>query len=177
VRLRKSFLLWASAFAMLSGSISAQSGDLGRIDFPTSGSAEAQKHFLRGALLLQAELAACHATALSFAATDWARIVALYDELLAVQDTPVVALNRAVAIAMADGPAAGLPLLDQLAGDPALSSSHRVWAVRADLHRRAGQTAAALADYDRALELVSNQAERRYLADARRLAEERAAPY
>jgi RNA polymerase sigma-70 factor (ECF subfamily) len=78
---------------------------------------------------------------------------------------------------MADGPAAGLPLLDQLAGDPALSSSHRVWAVRADLHRRAGQTAAALADYDRALELVSNQAERRYLADARRLAEERAAPY
>ena len=131
----------------------------------------------RGALLLQAELAACHATALSFAATDWARIVALYDELLAVQDTPVVALNRAVAIAMADGPAAGLPLLDQLAGDPALSSSHRVWAVRADLHRRAGQTAAALADYDRALELVSNQAERRYLADARRLAEERAAPY
>jgi RNA polymerase sigma factor (sigma-70 family) len=131
----------------------------------------------RGALLLQAELAACHATAPSFGATGWARIVALYDELLAVQDTPVVALNRAVAVAMADGPAAGLPLLDQLAGDPALRGSHRVWAVRADLHRRAGQTAAALADYDRALELVSNQAERRYLADARRLAEERAASY
>jgi RNA polymerase sigma factor (sigma-70 family) len=131
----------------------------------------------RGALLLQAELAACHATAPSFAATDWTGIVALYDELLAVQDTPVVALNRAVAVAMADGPAAGLPLLDQLTRDPALSASHRVWAVRADLHRRAGQTAAALADYDRALELVSNQAERRYLADARRLAEQRGAPY
>ncbi len=116
------------------------------------------------------------ATAPSFAATDWAAIVALYDELLAIQDTPVVALNRAVAVAMADGPAAGLPLLDQLTGDPALSTSHRVWAVRADLHQRVGDTAAALADYDRALELVSNQAERRYLADARRLAKEPAMP-
>ncbi len=127
------------------------------------------------ALLLQAELAACHATAASFAATDWAAIVTLYDELLAIQDTPVVALNRAVAVAMADGPAAGLPLLDRLVEDPALRGSHRAWAVRADLHHRAGHTAAALADYDRALELVSNQAERRYLTDARRLAMERAA--
>jgi RNA polymerase sigma factor (sigma-70 family) len=123
----------------------------------------------RGALLLQAELAACHATAASFDVTDWARMVALYDELLAAQDTPVVALNRAVAVAMADGPAAGLPLLNQLVEDPALCGSHRVWAVRADLYRRAGDTVAALADYDRALELVSNQAERRYLAQARHL--------
>jgi RNA polymerase sigma factor (sigma-70 family) len=117
----------------------------------------------RGPLLLQAELAACHATAPTFAATDWPGIVALYDELLAAQDTPVVALNRAVAVAMADGPAAGLALLNRLVEDPALHGSHRVWAVRADLHQRAGDTAAALADYDRALELVSNQAERRYL--------------
>jgi RNA polymerase sigma-70 factor (ECF subfamily) len=129
----------------------------------------------RGALLLQAELAACHATAPSFAATDWAAIVALYDELLAIQDTPVVALNRAVAVAMADGPAAGLLLLDRLVEDPALRGTHRVWAVRADLHHRADHTAAALADYDQALELVSNQAERRYLIDARRLAKQRAA--
>jgi RNA polymerase sigma factor (sigma-70 family) len=117
----------------------------------------------RGPLLLQAELAACHATAATFAATDWPGIVALYDELLAAQDTPVVALNRAVAVAMADGPAAGLALLNRLVEDPALRGSHRVWAVRADLHQRAGEEAAALADYDRALELVSNQAERRYL--------------
>jgi RNA polymerase sigma factor (sigma-70 family) len=130
----------------------------------------------RGALLLQAELAACHAMAPSFAATDWAAIVALYDELLAVQGTPVVALNRAVAVAMADGPAAGLPLLNQLVVDPALRGSHRVWAVRADLHRRVGDAAAALADYDRALELVSNQAERRYLAAARRTAQQRPDP-
>jgi RNA polymerase sigma factor (sigma-70 family) len=129
----------------------------------------------RGALLLQAELAACHATAPSFAATDWSRIVALYDELLAAQDTPVVALNRAVAVAMADGPAAGLSLLNRLVEDPALRGAHRVWAVRGDLHHRVGATAAALADYDRALGLVSNQAERRYLAGARRLAHEQAA--
>jgi RNA polymerase sigma factor (sigma-70 family) len=130
----------------------------------------------RGPLLLQAELAACHATAPSFAATDWAAIVALYDELLDVQDTPVVALNRAVAVAMAYGPAAALPALDQLAGDPVLAGSHRVWAVRADVNRRAGWPAAALADYDRALELVTNQGERRYLTHARRETEEAAMP-
>jgi RNA polymerase sigma factor (sigma-70 family) len=124
-----------------------------------------------GPLLLQAELAACHATAPSFAATDWAAIVTLYDELLAVQDTPVVALNRAVAVAMAAGPAAALPALDELSGHPVLAGSHRVWAVRADVNRRAGRVAAALADYDRALELVGNQAERRYLTQARRQVE------
>jgi len=121
----------------------------------------------RGPLLLQAELAACHATAPSFPETDWAAIVARYDELLLLQDTPVVALNRAVAVAMADGPAAALPLLDELAGAAALRDGHRVWAVRADLHRRLGQAGAALADYDRALALVSNEAERRYLTAAR----------
>jgi len=125
----------------------------------------------RGPLLLQAELAACHATAPSFAATDWGAMVALYDELLAVQDTPVVALNRAVAVAMAAGPEAALPALDELARHPVLAGSHRVWAVRADVNRRAGRTAAALADYDRALELVKNQAERRYLVQARQQAE------
>jgi RNA polymerase sigma-70 factor, ECF subfamily len=121
----------------------------------------------RGPLLLQAELAACHATAPSSDATDWAAIVAPYDELLAVEDSPVVALNRAVAVAMASGPAAALPLLDDLASDPALARSHRIWAVRADLHRRLGHISAALDDYQRALELVRNDVERRYLAGAR----------
>jgi RNA polymerase sigma factor (sigma-70 family) len=130
---------------------------------------------VRRPLLVQAELAACHATAPAFAATDWAAVVALYDELLAIDDTPVVALNRAVAVAMAAGPAAALPLLDQLTGDPALGRSHRVWAVRADLHHRAGDPAAAIADFDRALDLVQNQAERRYLSDARRRAQDGAA--
>ena len=126
----------------------------------------------RGPLLLQAELAACHANARSFDATDWAAILALYDELLVIQDTPVVALNRAVAVAMTAGPTAALPVLDELAGEPALRGSHRVWAVRAEVNRRAGNTAVALADYDRALELVTNQPERRYLVQARRQAGE-----
>jgi RNA polymerase sigma-70 factor, ECF subfamily len=121
----------------------------------------------RGPLLLQAELAACHATAASFLSTDWAAIVALYDELLQLQDTPVVALNRAVAVAMATGPDAALPALDELVCDPALAGSHRVWAVRADVNRRAGHTAAAVADYDRALDLARNDAERQYLVGAR----------
>lgn len=128
----------------------------------------------RGPLLLQAELAACHATAPTFDATDWPAIVALYDELTTLQDTPVVALNRAAAIAMRDGPAAGIAELGSLVSDPALSTSHRVWAVRADLHRRLADNAAAIADYDHALQLVSNDAEGRYLAAARcRLTQER----
>jgi RNA polymerase sigma-70 factor (ECF subfamily) len=120
----------------------------------------------RGPLVLQAELAACHATAPSPEATDWAAIVALYDELLGIDESPVVALNRAVAVAMATGPATALPLLDELATDTALARSHRVWAIRADLHRRLGHTSAALSDYARALELVRNDVERRHLADA-----------
>jgi len=117
-------------------------------------------------MVLQAELAACHATAPSAEATDWAAIVALYDELLGIEESPVVALNRAVAVAMATGPATALPLLDGLATDPALARSHRVWAIRADLHRRLGHTSAALSDYARALELVHNDVERRHLAGA-----------
>jgi len=124
----------------------------------------------RSALLLEAELAACHATASSFAATDWNAIVDLYDELAAMQDSPVVALNRAVAVAMAAGPEAALPLLDQLTADPSLRDSHRVWAVRADLHRRAGHAEAAMADYDVAIDLVGNQAERNHLEECRRRA-------
>jgi len=121
-----------------------------------------------GPLLLQAELAACHSTSASFDATDWHAIVAIYDRLQHVQDTPVVAMNRAVAVAMRDGPGTALPLLDRLATDPALAGSHRVWAVRADLYRRLGDRAAASADYERALKLVTNHAERRYIEAALR---------
>jgi len=142
--------------------------DRGLIRDGTMALGRAQEFGARGPLLLQAELAACHATAPTFAETDWPAIVALYDELITLQNTAVVALNRAVAVAMAAGPAAALPLLGELAHDPALRGSHRVWSVRADLHRRLGDTAAALADYDRALGLVSNEVERQYLADARR---------
>jgi RNA polymerase sigma factor (sigma-70 family) len=131
----------------------------------------------RSALLLQAQLAACHATASSFAATDWKAIVKLYEELTSMQASPVVALNRAVAVAMADGPEAALPLLDQLADDPSLRDSHRVWAVRADLHQRAGHAEAAIADYDVAIGLADNQAERRYLEESRSRAARACAEY
>ncbi len=121
-----------------------------------------------GPLLLQARIAACHATAPSFAGTDWATIVACYDELLAQAPGPVVALNRAVAVAYAAGPDQALPLLDELVTDPALARSHRAWAVRADLRGRTGDRTGAVEDYDRALALVDNDVERRYLTDARR---------
>jgi len=126
-----------------------------------------------GSLLLQAELAACHSTAATFEATDWDAIVTIYDRLKRVADTPVVAMNRAVALAMRDGPGAALPLLNKLADDRTLRDSHRVWAVRADLHRRLGDRAAAAADYERALKLVTNRAERRYLEAALRRESER----
>jgi RNA polymerase sigma factor (sigma-70 family) len=119
------------------------------------------------ALLLQAELAACHATAPTFEATDWQVIVELYDQLMAFDATPVVELNRAVAVAMRDGAAAALPILNRLTDHPDLARSHRVWAVRAELHRRLHDDIHADQDYQRALELVGNETERDYLIRGR----------
>jgi RNA polymerase sigma-70 factor, ECF subfamily len=118
-------------------------------------------------LLIQAELAACHATPPAFEDTDWPRIVELYDELMSVDPTPVVELNRAVAVGMRDGPAAALPLVDRLAEHSALAPFHRVWAVRAELHRRLNMFRRADDDYRRALQLVTNDVERAYLVEAR----------
>jgi RNA polymerase sigma-70 factor, ECF subfamily len=125
-----------------------------------------------GRLGIQARMAGYHATAPCFADTDWAGIVGCYDVLLDREPSAVLALNRGVAVAMADGPAAALPLLDALVTDPALARSHRVWSVRADLLRRLGERQGAAEDYDRALALVDNDVERRYLADARANLEE-----
>ncbi len=118
-------------------------------------------------LLIEAELAESHATATKFEDTDWCGIVKLYDELMTIECTPVIELNRAVAVAMRDGPAAALPILDRLAEDPALARSHRVWAVRADMQRRLNHVSHAADDYRRALDLVTNEAERAYLMQAR----------
>jgi len=118
-------------------------------------------------LLIEAELAACHAAAATFEDTDWQMIVDLYDQLMALDATPVVELNRAIAVAMRDGPAAALPTLDRLTGHPSLAKSHRVWAVRADLHRRLHDISSADEDYQRALQLVGNDVERAYLRRAR----------
>jgi RNA polymerase sigma-70 factor (ECF subfamily) len=115
--------------------------------------------------LLQALVAAEHAIAPSAAETDWARIVARYDELLALADSPVVRLNRAVAVGEADGPLAGLAALEGL-GDGELPG-HRLPAARADLLARAGRTAEALRAYDAAIERCANEAERAHLEERR----------
>ena len=122
-----------------------------------------------GHYTLQAAIAAVHGRALSAAATDWKEIVRLYDLLLEVMPSPVVELNRAVALGMAYGPEAGLSLVDGLLDDGGLSQYHLAHAARADLCRRLGRTAGARASYQRALALAQQEAERRYLE--RRLAE------
>jgi RNA polymerase sigma-70 factor (ECF subfamily) len=122
-----------------------------------------------GAFTLRAAIAAVHASAASDADTDWPQIVRLYDELLKVWPTPVVALNRSVAVAMSDGPAAGLAELDAVASDPALTEYHYVPAARADLLRRLGRSAESAEEYRQALLLVGNDVERRFLQQ--RLAE------
>jgi RNA polymerase sigma-70 factor (ECF subfamily) len=127
-----------------------------------------------GPYQVQAAIAACHATALDAAATDWAEIAGLYRELVRMVPSPVVELNRAAAVAMAEGPAAGLPLLDALESSGRLDGYHLLPATRADLLRRLGRAAEAAASYRAALALATSEPDRRYLA--RRLAEVEAEP-
>jgi RNA polymerase sigma-70 factor (ECF subfamily) len=113
--------------------------------------------------VLQAAIAALHARARSFADTDWAQIAGLYRALLELGPSPVVRLNHAVAVAMSEGPAAGLRLLDALAAEGALAGFHLLPAARADLLRRLGRHREASEAYRQALERVGNQPERRFL--------------
>jgi RNA polymerase sigma-70 factor, ECF subfamily len=122
-----------------------------------------------GPYQVQAAIAACHASAHDASTTDWLEIAALYNELLRMMPTPVVALNRAVAVGMADGPDAGLRLVDALVESGALSGYHLLPATRADLLRRLDRRAEAAAAYREALTLTATDAERRYLE--RRLVE------
>ena len=124
-----------------------------------------------GPFQLQAAIAACHAGARAPGDTDWARIAALYGELAARVPSPVVALNRAVAVAMAEGPAAGLALVDALAGEPALASYALLPSARADLLAKLGRRAEARAEFERAATLTRNTRLRdRLLARAAALA-------
>jgi RNA polymerase sigma-70 factor (ECF subfamily) len=116
-----------------------------------------------GPYTLQAAISAVHAEARSAAATDWAQIVGLYDVLARAEPSPVVELNRAVAVAMRDGPEAGLALVDAILARGELSDYRLVHAARADLCRRLGKTAEARASYQRALELTQQEPERRFL--------------
>ena len=116
-----------------------------------------------GPYALQAAIAACHARARVAADTDWPRIVMLYDELARVTPSPVVELNRAVAVSMARGPAEALPLVDALADDPALAEYHLLPAVRGDLLDRLGRRAEARVEFERAGALTRNSREREVL--------------
>ncbi len=116
-----------------------------------------------GPYTIQAAIAAVHAQAASPEATDWAQIVALYDLVMQADASPVVELNRAVAIAMRDGPPAGLALIDAILARGDLVNYHLAHAARADLCRRLGRTAAARASYERAASLTQQEPEKRFL--------------
>nr|WP_309058812.1 sigma-70 family RNA polymerase sigma factor [Streptomyces sp.] len=125
--------------------------------------AEAVSGGAPGPYALQAAIAACHAHAYSYEETDWPRIATLYGLLAARAPSPVVELNRAVAVSMAEGPAAALPLVDALTGVPALRGYHLLPSVRGDLLARLGRTEEARAEFGRAASLTRNERERELL--------------
>jgi RNA polymerase sigma-70 factor (ECF subfamily) len=116
-----------------------------------------------GAYALQAAIAALHCQAARPEDTDWPQILGLYDILIRAQPTPVVALNRAVAVAMVQGPQAGLAIVEELATSGDLEGYHLLHAARADLLRRSGAKSEAAENYRRALAIATNDSERRYL--------------
>lgn len=116
-----------------------------------------------GPYTLQAAIAACHARALTPEATDWHRIVQLYTQLLRLSPSPVIELNRAVAVSMASGPAAALPLIDAIAGHPTLKNYHLLPSVRGDLLHKVGRHQEARAEFERAAALTRNARERTLL--------------
>jgi RNA polymerase sigma factor (sigma-70 family) len=121
-----------------------------------------------GPYALQAAIAACHARARTPAETDWGRIAALYGALARLNPSPIVDLNRAVAVAMAFGPAAGLELVDRLAGEPALKDYHLLPSVRGDFLAKLGRLREARAEFERAASLTRNTRERDLLLDRAR---------
>ena len=125
----------------------------------------------RGPYRIQADLATVHAVALDAASTDWLRIVALYDELMAIHPSPVVGLNRAIAVGMSDGPLPGLSALERVAAE--LPDFHLVAAARAELLAQAGRTAEARDEFDRAIRLAPSEPERRQLARRRATLDDR----
>jgi len=118
-----------------------------------------------GAYTLQAGIAAVHAEAESAAATDWRQIVVLYNHLVRIQPSPIVQLNRAVAIAMRDGPEAGLALIDAVLEHGELANYYLAHSARADMYRRLGRTAEARASYEKALALTRQKPERQFLQE------------
>ena len=122
----------------------------------------------RGPYLLQASIAACHARAIDASQTDWTRIVSLYDELARTTPSPIVDLNRAVAIGMASGPQAGLDALDRLRDEPALRGYHLLPSVRGDLLVKVGRSGEAREEFERAATLTRNAREKELLLERAR---------
>ena len=122
----------------------------------------------RGSYRLQAEIAACHARAKTAGETNWSRIAELYGELSALVPSPVVELNRAVAVGMASGPSAGLAIVDRLMSEPALSKYHLLPSVRADLLKKLGRLDEARSEFERAASLTQNERERALLLERAR---------
>ena len=118
---------------------------------------------LRGPYALQESIAACHARAITTEQTDWNRIVALYEELGRLTPSPVVELNRAVAVAMASGPAAGLEVVDELREEPSLKNYHLLPSVRGEFLRQLGRLEEARMEFERAASLTQNGRERELL--------------
>jgi RNA polymerase sigma-70 factor (ECF subfamily) len=118
-----------------------------------------------GSYTLQAAIAAVHAQSESVAATDWRQIVALYDGLIRIQPSPVVELNRAVAIAMRDGPEAGLAQINAVLEHGELANYYLAHSARADMYRRLGRTSEARASYEKALTLTQQEPERQFLQE------------
>ena len=118
-----------------------------------------------GPYTLQAAIAAVHAEAESFAATDWGQIVVIYDQLARMQPSPVVELNRAVAIAMRDGPEAGLTHIDAVLEQGELANYYLAHSARADMCRRLGRTEEARSSYEKALALTQQEPERQFLQE------------
>jgi predicted RNA polymerase sigma factor len=116
-----------------------------------------------GSYVVQAQIAACHARARTAAETDWKQIASFYAELARLSPSPVVELNRAVAVGMASGPAAGLALADALRSEPALAAYHLLPAVRGDLLERLGRREEARTEFERAAALTRNERERELL--------------
>ncbi|MGY0492323.1 RNA polymerase sigma factor [Streptomyces sp. WG-D5] len=134
-----------------------------RRGFAALGRADAVSSGVPGPYVLQAAIAACHAHAYAYEETDWARIATLYGMLAARAPSPVVELNRAVAVSMAEGPGAALSIVDGLAGEPALRDYHLLASVRGDLLERLGRGEEARAEFGRAAALTRNERERDYL--------------
>jgi predicted RNA polymerase sigma factor len=128
----------------------------------------------RGPYRLQAEIAACHASALSASETDWARIVSLYGELAAITPSPIIELNRAVAVSMVSGPQAALDMLDPLGAEPMMKTYHLLPSVRGDLLARLGRHAEARAEFERAASMTRNAREQALLTERARASAQRA---